>query len=52
MTMNQRILRAVLLMLGSGEKITVLSLANKVGIDRGSIYYRIKKEVEKNDPLS
>lgn len=52
MTIDQRILRALFLMLGSGEKITVYTLANKVGIDRGSIYYRIKKEVEKDEALS
>ncbi|SFV58194.1 hypothetical protein MNB_SM-7-1311 [hydrothermal vent metagenome] len=52
MTINQKILRALFLMLASGKKITVYSLANEAGIDRGSIYYRIKKEVEKDEALS
>lgn len=49
MTINERILSALFLMLSKGEKITVYSLAERVGIDRGSIYYRIKKELIKNE---
>ena len=47
MSMEQKILKALFLMLATGNRITVYSLAEKVGIDRSSIYYRIKKEVKK-----
>ena len=52
MSINERILKALFLMLAKGQKITVYSLAEKVGIDRSSIYYRIKKEVVKNEVTS
>jgi len=43
MTIEKRILIALFKMLGAGKKITVYTLADEVGIDRSSIYYRIKK---------
>lgn len=52
MTVNERIYSALLLMLAKGEKITVYSLAEKAKIDRNSIYYRIKREVLKNEAIA
>lgn len=48
MSIEEKLLSAVLLMLGSGQDITVYSLAEYIGCDRSSIYYRIKKEVSKS----
>ncbi|MDT8339112.1 MAG: hypothetical protein RQ763_07925 [Sulfurimonas sp.] len=47
MSIEEKLLSSVFLMLASGEKITVYSLASRMDVDRSSIYYRIKKELSK-----
>lgn len=47
MSFDERFNETVLTMLSKGETVTVSSIAKNMNVDRNSIYYRIRRVVDK-----